>query len=233
MDSDLDPLIDDHQILATVEVDQPRTLNPSLLTYDSVSQRVHSSTPGSSLLIPAGPASAFNGAVVIPSHRFSPSVTSSSDSGDDRSPAPSYSDLNIDRHQPAYVPVIIPPPRYRFLPYSTSRTGVMYDVRMQLHRHLLEAHPENPFRISAVWEVLQEGGLVAKVDEEENDYHLIRLPIRPALEPEILLVHSPEHYAWVSALPREYINFLYFRGSAYNYICRHACRNSRADDGGI
>lgn len=202
MDLDLDPLTGDHPILATVEVDEPRSFRHLALSYDGSAKTARSTTPGSRQVLSRADPAALDGSMQLLGSVAS--AISSSRSSDRGSTALSYTSLRIDRYQPTYEVVIIPPPRYRFLPYTTSRTGVVYDVRMQLHRHLLEAHPENPFRISAVWQALQDGGLVAKVGEDENEYHLIRLPIRPALESEILLVHSPEHLAWVKALPRTY-----------------------------
>lgn len=77
----------------------------------------------------------------------------------------------------------------------------MYDPRMALHRHPLDPHPENPTRILAVYNMLVDGGLIAADHESENEHQLFRIPIQPASENDIVLVHSAQHIEWVKNLP--------------------------------
>ncbi|GAM86032.1 hypothetical protein ANO11243_040420 [Dothideomycetidae sp. 11243] len=84
-------------------------------------------------------------------------------------------------------------PRYAPLPYASSRSGLVYDVRMRFHVEPIpkdsDMHPEDPRRIYEVYNELCEAGLV---DDPTNpdlagQYLLLRIPARHATESEILL----------------------------------------------
>ena len=94
----------------------------------------------------------------------------------------------------------------RVLPYSTSSTGLVYDVRMRFHVEVRPeqnqgVHPEDPRRIYAIYQELVEAGLVLGTDEGlSSKYVLGRIPTRDATKAEICAVHSERHYDWVMGL---------------------------------
>lgn len=93
------------------------------------------------------------------------------------------------------------------LPYSTSVTGLVYDVRMRFHVEVEPkqehgVHPEDPRRIYSIYQELVEAGLV---DDPESpgpvsNVVLGRIPARFASKEEICEVHSERHYEWVNSL---------------------------------
>ena len=109
--------------------------------------------------------------------------------------------------------VRVPAPRFRPLPYSTTRTGLVFDARMRFHKDQMsaddDAHPEKPQRIFEIYHQLQEAGLLIDPDQEndsdaesedpEAEFKMHRITIRSAEEAEICLVHSPEHFAYVKS----------------------------------
>ena len=127
------------------------------------------------------------------------------------------SSVTPTRHQPPPRPspmssqptftVKVPPPKFLPLPYATSRSGLVFDVRMRFHEYLFpkaneDAHPEVPSRISTIFNDLVDAGLVSNPDHPENDseHQLVRILIRVATPAEICLVHSVEHLEWVQGL---------------------------------
>ncbi|KAF4554094.1 Arb2 domain-containing protein [Elsinoe fawcettii] len=97
-------------------------------------------------------------------------------------------------------------PKFSPLPYATSRTGLVYDVRMRFHVEPMpkdtDMHPEDPRRIFEVYSELCQAGLV---DDPANpdlvgDYVLLRIPARHATEHEILACHSQSSYDLVMDL---------------------------------
>ena len=71
---------------------------------------------------------------------------------------------------------IPPPPRFAPLPYSSSKTGLVYDARMRFHtepmsamQRDLEIHPEDPRRILEIFKEIQDAGLVQGPDEPEEE----------------------------------------------------------------
>lgn len=96
------------------------------------------------------------------------------------------------------------PPKFPPLPYSTSRTGLVYDERMRFHvdSDPCEDHPEQPRRILEIFTELNEAGLVARPGSTDPAaaYRLLPIPIRAASEEEILLVHSKSHLEFVQNL---------------------------------
>lgn len=108
--------------------------------------------------------------------------------------------------------VRIPPkPRHSVLPYASSRTGLVYDPRMRFHAELPnmglnadDIHPEDPRRIHSIFQELKEAGLVGSggSDEDVREDHCWRIGIRPATRPEILMIHTEDHYDAMESLQR-------------------------------
>ena len=112
-------------------------------------------------------------------------------------------------HEPRQmVSVTIPQTRFPPLPYASSRSGLVYDVRMRFHAEPLtsrqpdDIHPEDPRRIHEIYRELSEAQLVhdVTVDDSPNDYQMLRINAREATKHEILLVHERQHYEWVKSL---------------------------------
>jgi histone deacetylase 6 len=118
-------------------------------------------------------------------------------------------------HRRSSPQVRIPPkPRSQALPIATLKTGLVYDPRMRFHAELPneatvdDIHPEDPRRIHSIFEEIREAGLVRgpeSSETEDHDDYCWRIGIRAAEKHEILLVHTPEHYDFVSSLPRKFI----------------------------
>jgi len=64
---------------------------------------------------------------------------------------------------------------------SSTRVGYCYDPRMKEHKHLIYDHPEQPARITSIFETLEHSGCTSR---------MIGLPAREASEDEVTLVHS-------------------------------------------
>lgn len=131
--------------------------------------------------------------------------------------------------------VRIPPkPKSAILPYMTSKTGLVYDPRMRFHAEPPEMslspdeiHPEDPRRIHSIFEELKQAGLVGSrtSEEEANEDYCWRIGIRPATRPEILLIHTEDHYAFVESLQymsaeqlkyeADHMDSIYFNHSTY------------------
>ena len=97
-------------------------------------------------------------------------------------------------------------PRFSPLPYSSSRSGLVYDVRMRFHVEPIpkdsDMHPEDPRRIYEVYTELCQAGLVDDLTNPElaGQYVLLRIPARYATEEEILACHSKGSYDFVMSL---------------------------------
>jgi len=61
------------------------------------------------------------------------------------------------------------------------RVGYCYDPRMREHKNLTYDHPEQPARISSIFETLEASGCTSR---------MIVLPVREVSEDEVTLVHS-------------------------------------------
>ncbi|OJD28706.1 histone deacetylase [Diplodia corticola] len=110
--------------------------------------------------------------------------------------------------QRAMVVINAPKPKSETLPYSSSRSGLVYDVRMRFHTEPLDAmlseddiHPEDPRRIMEIFNELAEAGLVETPSHQvaDPDFSLWRINARPATEEEVCLVHTRDHYSRVRA----------------------------------
>ncbi|KAH9883138.1 hypothetical protein J1614_000508 [Plenodomus biglobosus] len=147
--------------------------------------------------------------------------------------------MNVSRRAPARRSsprVRIPPkPRSSLLPYPTSRTGLVYDPRMRFHAELPESdhssddiHPEDPRRIHSIFQEIKQAGLVDAVtdDGDAREDQCWRIAIRPATKPEILLIHTEDHYNFVESLQymdhgqlkleAERLDSIYFNHSTYD-----------------
>ncbi|CAI6329932.1 unnamed protein product [Periconia digitata] len=105
--------------------------------------------------------------------------------------------------------IIPPPPRFPPLPYSSNKTGLVYDAKMKFHAESSDAiledgiHPEDPRRISEIFNEIQQAGLVQgadDLDEDAADEQCWRILARPASEGEICLIHTPKHYHFIASL---------------------------------
>lgn len=102
-----------------------------------------------------------------------------------------------------------PPPRFPPLPYSSSKTGLVYDSRMRFHAEPTESmlnpddiHPEDPRRIHQIFDELRQAGLVLGPEDEEDEEadHCWRIETREASKGEITLIHTLEHYRFIESL---------------------------------
>lgn len=116
---------------------------------------------------------------------------------------------NTARH--ASPQVRVPPKPRSSLVYPTSKTGLVYDPRMRFHAELPDMninpddiHPEDPRRIHSIFEELKQAGLVASTNSEEDQDHCWRIAARFATRPEILLIHTQEHYDLVQSFQRTF-----------------------------
>ena len=97
-------------------------------------------------------------------------------------------------------------PRFSPLPYATSRTGLVYDVRMRFHVEPIpeenDMHPEDPRRIYVVYRELVDAGLVDDPTSEAlpGDYVCGRIDARFATRAEVCAVHSERLFDWVMGL---------------------------------
>ncbi|KAF2716814.1 histone deacetylase [Polychaeton citri CBS 116435] len=104
------------------------------------------------------------------------------------------------------------PPRFAPLPYSTSTTGLVYDVRMRFHVEPEpddEIHPEDPRRIHAIFEAFVQAGLAWNGrGQPHSQYQMGRIDARLVTKQEVCLVHTDEHWEWVQQLAHKTIDEL-------------------------
>ncbi|PWW74807.1 hypothetical protein C7212DRAFT_206799 [Tuber magnatum] len=84
-------------------------------------------------------------------------------------------------------------------------TGLCYDRRMASHRIIEGEHPEDPKRISAIYEQIVKCGLVNDPDflgtsNPENPGLMVRIEAREATEREIGLIHSRDQFEFAQEL---------------------------------
>lgn len=92
------------------------------------------------------------------------------------------------------------------LPVASLATGLCYDIRMRYHcevRPAAEVHPEDPRRIYYIYKEICRAGLVADPEIVDTPKPLAPIPlqrinVRNATRDEVQLVHSKEHYQFVS-----------------------------------
>ncbi|KAF2878298.1 putative histone deacetylase [Massariosphaeria phaeospora] len=166
---------------------------------------------------------------------YSNSQPSAEDTREDSSEFGSE-DMDITPEPSPTVQVRIPPgPKFPPLPYSSSKTGLVYDARMRFHAEFPDLmsnaddiHPEDPRRIMEIFEEIRQAGLVQgpeDADEETKDEQCWRIEARHAQKGEICLVHTPSHYAFISSLKdkpafelkelSEKLDSIYFNNSTF------------------
>jgi histone deacetylase 6 len=98
------------------------------------------------------------------------------------------------------------PAKFSPLPYATSQTGLVYDVRMRFHVEPVQTeediHPEDPRRIHAIYESFADAGLAWRNGSVQlsNDFYMGRIDTRFVTKDEVCLVHTEKHYNWVQSL---------------------------------
>ena len=98
------------------------------------------------------------------------------------------------------------PPKFKPLPYATSQTGLVYDVRMRFHVEPIatedDIHPEDPRRIHAIYESFVDAGLAWQEGSGEPslDFFMGRIDARKVTKEEVCLVHSEAHWDWIHSL---------------------------------
>ncbi|KAI9853167.1 MAG: Histone deacetylase hda1 [Thelocarpon superellum] len=108
------------------------------------------------------------------------------------------SDQDVPLHIPRPVDI---DPSNDPLAVSSLRTGLCYDARFRWHAIPIDddAHPEEPQRVYAIYQILCEAGLVSGNGTSTASASKILFPINARLadKAEILMVHTPDHYAFV------------------------------------
>ena len=66
-------------------------------------------------------------------------------------------------------------------PIIPPKVGYIYDTRMMQHECIPNFHPEQPLRISSIFEKLEEAGCIRR---------MVQIPCREALQEEVTLVHT-------------------------------------------
>ena len=109
-------------------------------------------------------------------------------------------DMDVDIQQPQVLSSPRPPspsgPRASSVPlhhHHGYTVGCVYSAEMTSH-FSPRGHPEQPARISRIWQALVHGRYTKKMKW---------LPIRAVRKEEALLVHSEDHWDKVQAIQRE------------------------------
>ncbi|KAG9664268.1 histone deacetylase clr3, partial [Aureobasidium melanogenum] len=143
---------------------------------------------------------------------------------------------------PSFRQEVIPLPQkgMAHLPYSTSQTGLVYDVRMRFHVEVRPevnqgVHPEDPRRIYAIYKELVDAGLV----DDPNTVSLApsvlaRIPTRFVTKEEVCAVHSERHYEWVISLENWDNDLLHDAGQQMDsiYLSKNSPMCARLSAGG-
>lgn len=208
-DLDADLVMEEGSILRSTELNgHPETVDPSVFALHGTALKELPATTGHfpQVLSPTPPhATNFTALSRLAVNRagLSPISSTAEDGTDEMEVVPHM-------RQPSPQVVITPKPKFPALPYSSRRSGVVYDTRMRFHSEIIpstqdddDLHPEDPKRIYAIWMELVAAGLV--YDEnvppgDDADYRLWRVAVRRATMEEICLVHDPTHYKWVKGL---------------------------------
>jgi histone deacetylase 6 len=93
--------------------------------------------------------------------------------------------------------------------YHGLKTGICYDVRMRYHSRIvtstfdyIDPHPEDPRRIYRIYKALTEAGLITDTQLQGVDDLgplMQKIPVRKALDEEILLVHTQQHLEFIAS----------------------------------
>lgn len=116
---------------------------------------------------------------------------------------PDGAPMDVDDQESQVIPVRVqrppsPPPRPRAQsePFQVPKeftVGYVYSMDMLIHASL-HGHPEQPDRISRIFEAIRGANLISKMKH---------IPIRPVYRNEALLVHTEEHWDKVLAIQCE------------------------------
>jgi len=98
-------------------------------------------------------------------------------------------------------------------------TGLVYDERFLAHRAPYD-HPEHPGRLTAIWQRLQEKGLVARCE---------RIPAREATREELERIHTAGHISAIEGTAREDFRQL----DPDTYACRESARAAKLAAGSL
>jgi histone deacetylase 6 len=212
MDIEDYPMADGDSVLASTELNgdaRPATVDPSKLGLQSSIQPSNGQLPFHGL----------SGASRFPRPNTQPENARKTP----RSPDGMDMSSVTPKRRPSPEVRIAPRPRAAVLPYASSKTGLVYDPRMRFHAELPDMslnpddiHPEDPRRIHSIFEEIRQAGLVGSStvsDEEAPEDHCWRIAIRAATRPEILLIHTEEHYDFVESLQGK------IRCSRYYFYC--------------
>ena len=96
-------------------------------------------------------------------------------------------------------------------PCARKRTGLAYDARMMAHAGPAN-HPEQPARLSAIYGLFSERGLVERC---------VRVPSRRATQTELLAVHDAQHIETVLGISNMDAVDLDKLASSYNLSLIH------------
>ncbi|KAJ9665365.1 Histone deacetylase hda1 [Coniosporium apollinis] len=201
MDPDTDMLINESIVLSTEPNGHLETVNPASLFVGSEheSGERKDGSLGSHALTTAAI-----------SADVDEDMTEDSSSTESFSPQATPEAMNyVEPTRSTTVQVVIPHPKFRPLPYSSTQSGLVYDPRMRFHMEPISSmsdmddiHPEDPRRIFEIYEELVQAGLVddPRARSATPEYQLWRIPARHATPAEICLVHDREHVKWVASL---------------------------------
>lgn len=91
--------------------------------------------------------------------------------------------------------------------FSEPKTGIVYDRRMRYHGniHEDEHHPEDPKRITVIQEKIKNTGCLNK---------MVLIKAREVSAEEACLVHTEDHWDFVTKTARKYKLFL----SMFNFL---------------
>jgi histone deacetylase 6 len=113
---------------------------------------------------------------------------------------------------------LLDPDHYKFRDMAgvtpPARVGYCYDPRMREHKHLSYDHPEQPARITSIFETLENSGCTSR---------MIVLPAREVSEDEVTLVHNRDVWDQVNEIECKISSAFHFLG-AYFVILRSAFR---------
>ncbi|QPG76734.1 hypothetical protein FOA43_004128 [Brettanomyces nanus] len=111
-----------------------------------------------------------------------------------------------EKIDPKDVIVPVTKPKLNYVPL---KTGICYDVRMRYHAKIFQSyleyidpHPEDPRRIYRIYKILAENGLIDDPTLSGRDDIgdlMVKIPVRPATDSEILAVHTPEHLKFIKS----------------------------------
>nr|POF11453.1 histone deacetylase clr3 [Quercus suber] len=97
------------------------------------------------------------------------------------------------------------PPKADILPYASSQTGLVYDVRMRFHVETIPSeeviHPEDPRRIHAIFEAFVDAGLAWRQGSTGDPRWMMgRIDTRLVTKEEVCLVHTEKHWEWIQSV---------------------------------